>query len=125
MVELRRKLGRVMRSPVAALAGANPMLLGAGLAVLLIVGYSLARGALGTLGGLVTGDNAITQNQTNADGEKTTAYEGAGVAGTVGAVVNSATGGAAASLGESIGGAFYDWWNPAPQFNTGSVSGGW
>lgn len=118
-----------MRSPVAALAGANPLLLGAGLAVLLIVGYSLARGALGEVAGigagLVTGDNAITRNQTNAAGEATDAYQGAGVLGTLGAATNSVSGGVFASVGESIGGAIYDWWNPAPQFNTGSVSGGW
>jgi hypothetical protein len=63
--------------------------------------------------GLVTGDNAITRAQTNAAGEPTTAYVGAGVAGTAGAVVNSATGGQAATFGEWLGGKLADWFDPA------------
>ena len=58
--------------------------------------------------GLVSGDNAITNNQTNASGEKTTAYVGAGVLGTLGAAANTASGGVLASVGEWLGGKVYD-----------------
>lgn len=61
-----------------------------------------------TAAGVVSGNNAITQNQTNAAGEKTTAYEGMGLAGTVGAAFNSASGGTFASIGEKLGGWAYD-----------------
>ena len=85
----------------------NPLPL-AGAAVLIIgVVYFLARKTVKDVaeaaGGIISGNNAITQNQTNAAGEKVTAYEGAGVVGTLGAVANSVSGGTLASLGEKIG----------------------
>lgn len=59
--------------------------------------------------GLVTGDNVITQNQHNFDGTAQTAYQGAGIAGTLGAATNSVSGGALSSVGEYIGGKIFDW----------------
>lgn len=58
------------------------------------------------LPGVVSGDNALTRSQSNAAGERVTAYEGAGVVGTVGAAANTASGGVLASAGQAIGG----WW---------------
>jgi hypothetical protein len=89
----------------------NPQLMiyGAAAAVGLYLAYKLTNigGAVAdALPGIVSGDNKLTQNQTNAAGEKTTAYQGAGIAGTVGAATNTASGGALASVGEAIGG----WW---------------
>ena len=85
----------------------------AGAAVLIIAAlYYLTRKTVTDVaegvGGVISGNNAVTQNQTNLSGQSTDAYEGKGVAGTLGAVVNSATGGIAASAGESIGGWIYD-----------------
>jgi hypothetical protein len=51
-------------------------------------------------GGLVSGDNAITRG---------TVYQGTGVAGTLGAAANSASGGALESVGDWIGGKIFDW----------------
>ena len=90
----------------------NPLMLAGGAALLIGVAYFLARKTVKdtvNLGaGLVSGNNAITQHQTNAAGEKTAAYQGAGVVGTIGAATNSASGGVFASIGESIGGWLYD-----------------
>jgi len=47
-----------------------------------------------------------------ADVNKGTPYEGAGVVGTLGNVVNQASGGTLADVGESIGGWLYDWLHP-------------
>jgi hypothetical protein len=60
-------------------------------------------------GGLATGNNVITQNQTNFDREATDAYEGRGVGGTLGAAANTVSGGALASIGEWLGGKLADW----------------
>lgn len=83
----------------------NPLPL-AGAAVLIIgVLYYLARKTVKDVaeaaGGVVSGNNVITQNQTNAAGEKVTAYEGRGILGTLGAAVNSVSGGIFASIGQS------------------------
>lgn len=59
-------------------------------------------------GGLVSGNNAITQSATNWDGTPQTAYEGKGVIGTVGAAFNTASGGILSSWGESLGSWLYD-----------------
>jgi hypothetical protein len=59
------------------------------------------------VGGL-TGNNAITAGATNADGEKTTAYQGKGVLGTLGAATNAVSGGYLASIGEWLGNKKYD-----------------
>jgi len=70
----------------------------------LALGAYLAKKTIEAGAGLVTGDNVITQNQHNAEGESVTAYQGAGVLGTLGAAFNSASGGILASAGETIGG---------------------
>lgn len=66
------------------------------------------------VGGLVTGNNSITQTATNAAGQPVTAYQGAGVVGTIGAATNAASGGMLASIGERIGGWVFDAFNPDP-----------
>lgn len=72
--------------------------------------------------GIVTGNNAVTQNQTNAAGEQTTAYQGGGILGTMGAAANSASGGWLATAGENLGGWIYDTTHPA---STGGATGTW
>jgi hypothetical protein len=91
------------------------------------VAWRLVKGGAG----LVTGHNAITENATNAEGEAVTAYEGAGIVGTVGATANAASGGRLASWGESLGSWVFDLTHdeydpnaPAPAF-TGGASGSW
>lgn len=73
-----------------------------GLVVVGVAYYVLPK-LLNFGGGLVSGNNAVTQNQTDASGQAVTAYQGAGVAGTLGAAANSASGGWLASIGEWIG----------------------
>lgn len=72
-----------------------------------------ASATVDTAAGVLTGNNAITQNATNAAGDKTTAYEGAGVFGTLGAATNAMLGGAPASLGEWLGDKLFDWQYPS------------
>lgn len=74
--------------------------------------YYAGRKVVTEAAGLVTGNNAITQNQTNAGGETVTAYQNAGILGTLGAVANSASGGILASAGESLGGWLFDKFGP-------------
>lgn len=118
-----------MKAAVSYLSKQSPLALAGGAALLLVVVYVVGKGALKGAAGLVSGNNAITQNQTNAAGEKTTAYEGAGIVGTVGAVVNSASGGAGASFGESLGGWFYDLTHDdplaPPKIDVGGTGGQW
>lgn len=70
--------------------------------------YLLTRNA----GGLVTGNNAITQAATNAAGQPVTAYQGAGVVGTLGAATNAASGGWLATAGQRLGSWLYDITHP-------------
>jgi hypothetical protein len=115
------------------LAENQPLLLGAGvLAVVLIVmasraakagadligsaGTAIADGVATTVdaaGGVLTGNNTVTQSATNAAGDATTAYQGAGIVGTVGAATNAVSGGVLASMGEAIGGKLFDWFGPS------------
>lgn len=67
--------------------------------------------------GAVTGDNAITQNQTDAAGNKTNAYVGGGIPGTLGAVANTASGGFLASFGETIGEWTFNHFGPKVDIN--------
>lgn len=62
--------------------------------------------------GLLTGNNAITANATDAAGDPVGAYTGAGVLGTLGAETNAISGGWLASFGEDIGGFFADVLHP-------------
>lgn len=55
--------------------------------------------AASAAGGLVSGNNAITEG---------TVYAGGGVLGTVGAATNSASGGVLESIGDSLGSWWYD-----------------
>ena len=68
--------------------------------------------------GIVTGDNALTQNATDASGAPVSAYQGAGIVGTVGAATNAASGGTLASIGSWIGITTYDLFHPAPAADT-------
>lgn len=97
-----------------SLAKQNPLYLAAG--VVLVVGalYYFSRRAVAdvaagvsatagaaaeTVSGVFTGNNVVTRE---------TPYEGAGVLGTYGAVVNDVLGGVPQSVGESLGGWVYD-----------------
>ncbi len=90
--------------------------LGGGL--ILYLGYKAitktAGAAAAAAGGIVSGNNAITANQTTWSGQSTNAYQGKGVLGTLGAATNSASGGALASIGDWIGGKLYGLFNPPP-----------
>lgn len=84
----------------------NALPLALGAAVVIAVAYFILRKAVGDVAkgaaGLLTGDNAITQNATNADGEKVDAYESRGVLGTLGASANAVSGGLFASWGQYL-----------------------
>lgn len=70
---------------------------------------------LGGIGkGLITGDNALTRNARDADGNAVTAYRDVPVVGTLGAAANAVSGGYLASLGSWIGTSLYDAMYPAP-----------
>lgn len=105
-------VGSFLESPAGLVVA-----LGAG-ALLIYVAYkaigSGASAAASAAAGVVSGNNAITQNQTDLAGNPVTAYQGAGVLGTLGAATNSASGGAFASLGDWIGGKLYGLFNPPP-----------
>lgn len=113
-------------------AGNQPLLLGgAVLAVVLIVvimraaragaelagqaGTAVANGVIelaDVTGGALTGNNMMTERATNAAGERTTAYEGAGVLGTVGAATNAVSGGVLSSVGEWMGAKAFEIFGP-------------
>lgn len=88
----------------------NPLALALGVVAIIAAVYYFGgktiKAVADVAGGAVSGNNLVTQNQTTWDGQKETAYEGKGVLGTVGAAANSASGGALASVGEAVGG----WW---------------
>ena len=93
--------------PISGDAKSYAILIGVGVAGVLILAWfakqQLKEGA-DTIGGLVSGNNAIT---------KGTVYEGDGVLGTLGAAANTASGGTFQSLGEWLGGKAADaadWW---------------
>jgi hypothetical protein len=89
-------------------------------AVVFIVWYGKKQVAQAAdlVGSVASGNNAVTRNQVDASGEKVTAYEGAGILGTLGAAFNSVSGGTLASLGSWLGGKTYDivsWFSPGDQ----------
>ena len=90
----------------------NPLALALGVVAVIAAVYYFGgktiKAVAGVAGGVVSGNNLITQNQTNWDGSKQDAYEGKGVLGTLGAAANTASGGALSSAGDAIGGWFYD-----------------
>lgn len=75
----------------------NAAAIGAGVAIVAVVAYLIARRTITevaeTAGGIVTGDNALTRG---------TPYQGAGVLGTLGAATNAASGGTFQAIGEKI-----------------------
>lgn len=91
----------------AYLAKQNPLMLAAGVVLVIGVVYYLGRKTLNdvatTAGGVLSGNNALTQG---------TAYEDAGVLGTLGAAANEASGGFLESTGRRIGGWVYDVLHP-------------
>jgi hypothetical protein len=72
---------------------------------------SIASKAASVAGGVVSGNNVLTQNQLDLQGNPVTAYQGAGVLGTAGAAANTASGGLFASIGDWLGGKTYDLFN--------------
>lgn len=82
---------------------ANPVQFAIALGVVVAVGYFLVKhvgtAAAQAVGGVVSGNNALTQG---------TAYENKGVVGTLGAATNSALGGVPQAIGEALGGWLYD-----------------
>jgi hypothetical protein len=86
--------------------------------ILIKVVEGWGQAAINTGTGLLTGNNAITENTTDFSGQPETAYEGKGVIGTLGAAANTASGGLFASIGNSIGSGLYNLFHgstaPAP-----------
>jgi len=73
------------------------------------VGRAMTQGATAAAaaaadytGGLLTGNNAITAEA------RTTAYQGAGILGTLGAATDAVSGGTLSRAGEWLGGKIYD-----------------
>jgi len=108
-----------MKSVVTYLGKQSPLMLAAG--VVLVVGAlywftkkavadvaAVGSAAAETIASVATGDNAITRAATNAEGVPVSAYEGAGILGTLGAATNAVSGGVLASTGEGLGGWVYD-----------------
>lgn len=123
-MSLENSLGKTIESPVG-------LAVAVGLGLLVVyIGYRAVKGAASAAvnagAGLLTGNNAITQNQTDASGNPVTAYQGAGVLGTLGAATNSVSGGTLASFGDWIGGKVYDLFNssstPAAAASSGQTS---
>lgn len=85
-----------------------------GAAVVAYVLYRAVPKVAEAVGGVFTGNNAITGSATNAAGDRVTAYQNAGLFGTIGAATNAASGGYLATFGEWLGGKTYDVLNPAP-----------
>lgn len=81
----------------------NPIQLAIGVGLVITLVYFLARKTAGDAAqgaaGIITGNNAATRG---------TAYEGTGVVGTVAGSIDKASGGVLSSIGEALGGWFYD-----------------
>lgn len=94
----------------------NPLPLALSAAVILgavyFIGRQFAKDAAKAAGGLISGNNPITESATNVSGEKVTAYQGSGVAGTLGATANAISGGVLASVGQKIGGTLFSIFGP-------------
>jgi hypothetical protein len=65
--------------------------------------------------GLVTGNNALTRDATDAYGNPVSAYQGVPVLGTLGAAANEASGGYLASFGSWLGIKAYDLTHSDPE----------
>lgn len=107
-----------MRVPTVS----NAFLLQAAAAVAVVgVGLYLVSKVAGTAGGILSGNNAVTENATDASGNPVTAYQGAGVVGTLGAATNAASGGILASFGGWLGRTAYDLTHSDPLADLNSV----
>ena len=103
---------------------ADAQLLAVGVVALIVVyviGKKLLTAGAAVVGGAVSGNNALTAG---------TPYAGAGVLGTTGAAFNSASGGALATIGGSIGNGIYDLFNgsttpAATTVDSTGGTGGW
>jgi hypothetical protein len=71
----------------------------------------LVTGTVDLAGGLLSGNNPITE------AARTDAYQDAGIIGTLGAATDIMSGGTLSTAGESLGGWFYDLTHPAPTSN--------
>jgi len=91
----------------AYLAKQNPLMLAAGVALVIGVVYFLGgktlKAAAQIAGGIVSGNNALTEG---------TVYQGAGILGTLGSAANEASGGFFETTGSKIGGWVYDVLHP-------------
>lgn len=91
---------------LANLGNQDPIKLAIGAVIVIGVVYYLTRktvtDAAQAAGAVLTGNNSVT------DAARTDAYKGAGVAGTVGAAADNASGGILSKTGEVIGGWLYD-----------------
>lgn len=88
-------------------------------AAVICVGIYLLSKLTGVAGGVLSGDNALTQNATDSNGNRVTAYQGAGVLGTAGAAANTVSGGYLATFGTWLGGKAYDLTHSDPQLTSG------
>jgi len=76
--------------------------------VAIAVVYYVGKHLLSAAGGVITGDNALTQG---------TPYQGAGVPGTLGAVANDVSGGTLSTFGSWLGGLIPDGSSQAVSYN--------
>ena len=95
--------------------GPEEMLIGVGVIVVGFLAWKAAGAAkvaavaaADAVGGAISGNNTVTANATDSNGNPVDAYQGAGVVGTIGAATNIASGGWFATAGEWIGGKAYD-----------------
>jgi len=96
-----------MKLPISGNAKGYAVLLGVavvGVVVLTLFFKKQVADAAKGVGGIISGDNALTEG---------TAYAGAGVAGTAGAAVNAASGGLFENIGSWLGNAVYDVTHPS------------
>jgi hypothetical protein len=91
----------------AFLSKQNPLMLAGGVVLIIGAVYFLGgktlKAAAQTAGGIVSGNNALTQG---------TVYEDKGILGTLGSAANEASGGFLETTGSKIGGWVYDVLNP-------------
>jgi hypothetical protein len=99
-------IGKLTKDPrgLALLAGGAALLV----FVVYYVGKKTLTAAASTAGGIVSGNNALTQG---------TPYQGAGIAGTLGAATNVASGGVLGNFGSWLGDKLADWFPPGGGYN--------
>lgn len=96
----------------------NPIQLAIGVGIVAGIIYFLGRKviteAAAVAGGVISGNNALTTG---------TPYAGGGVAGTLGAAVNQASGGSLQSIGEALGSWAFDLFHTEYDPNSGLQTG--